>query len=113
MEASTIATVVVEPRSVRARRMIREVNAALASETPAQISSRFSDYQKEFPRIFAMLITRTYPEDVLEMMLRQLESVEDGRTTQHTASVHVGTVLVDQFVKPQLAHSPPASREGK
>ena len=112
METSTIATVV-EPRSIRARRMITEVNTALVAETPAQISSRFSDYQKEFPRIFAMLLTRTYPEDVLEMMLRQLESVEDGRTSQHTASVHVGTVLVDQFVKPQLAHSPPAKREGK
>jgi len=103
MEASTITTVVTEPKSVRARRMIEEVNAALAAESPAQVSSRFSDYQKEFPRIFAMLITRSYPEDLLEMMLRQLESVEDGRTSQHNASVHVGTVLVDQFVKPQLA----------
>jgi len=100
MEASTAVT---EPRSIRARRMIAEVNAALEAESPAQVSSRFSDYQKEFPRIFAMLITRTYPTDVLEMMLRQLESVEDGRTSQHNASVHVGTVLVDQFVKPQLA----------
>lgn len=103
MEASTITTVVTEPKSVRARRMIEEVNAALAAESAAQVSSRFSDYQKEFPRIFAMLITRSYPEDLLEMMLRQLESVEDGRTSQHNASVHVGTVLVDQFVKPQLA----------
>jgi hypothetical protein len=102
MEASTITTVVTEPKSVRARRMIEEVNTALAAESAAQVSSRFSDYQKEFPRIFAMLITRSYPEDLLEMMLRQLESVEDGRTSQHNASVHVGTVLVDQFVKPQL-----------
>ena len=103
MEASTITTVASEPKSGRARRMIVEVTTALAAESPAQVSSRFSDYQKEFPRIFAMLITRTYPEEMLEMMLRQLESVEDGRTSQHNASVHVGTVLVDQFVKPQLA----------
>lgn len=100
---STIATTFTEPRSSVARRMIAEVTAALAEESPAQVSSRFSDYQKEFPRIFAMLITRSYPEDLLEMMLRQLESVEDGRTSQHNASVHVGTVLVDQFVKPQLS----------
>ena len=110
MEAFSVAT---ELRSIRARRMIAEVNAALATESPAQVSSRFSDYQKEFPRIFAMLITRTYPTDVLEMMLRQLESVEDGRTSQHNASVHVGTVLVDQFVKPQLAGSPPSKKGGK
>jgi hypothetical protein len=102
MEASTITTVVTEPKSVRARRMIEEVTAALTTESPAQVSAQFSDYQKEFPRIFAMLLTRTYPADMLEMMLQQLESVEDGRTSQHNASVHVGTVLVDQFVKPQL-----------
>ena len=102
MELSTITTVVTEAKSVRARRMITEVTTALKAESPAQVSSRFSDYQKEFPRIFAMLISRSYPEDLLEMMLRQLESVEDGRTSQHNASVHVGTVLVDQFVKPQL-----------
>jgi len=100
---STIATTFTEPRSSVARRMITEVTAALAEESPAQVSSRFSDYQKEFPRIFAMLLTRSYSEDLLEMMLQQLESVEGGRTSQHNASVHVGTVLVDQFVKPQLS----------
>ena len=107
---STIATTFTEPRSSVARRMIAEVTAALAEESPAKVSSRFSDYQKEFPRIFAMLLTRSYPEDLLEMMLRQLESVEGGRTSQHNASVHVGTVLVDRYVKPDLVGVPPSKK---
>jgi hypothetical protein len=91
-----------EPKSVRARRMMTEVEAALATQTPAQVSSHFAEYQREFPKIFEMLLTRTYRRDFLEMMLGQLERVERGTTSQHNASVAVGTVLVDEIVKPQL-----------
>lgn len=91
-----------EPKSVRARRMITEVEAALSTQTPAQVSAHFPEYQREFPKIFEMLLTRTYRRDFLEMMLQQLERVERGTTSQHNASVAVGTVLVDEIVKPQL-----------
>jgi hypothetical protein len=49
-----------------------------------------------------MVLTRTYPRDILEMMLQNLEKMEAGRMSQHNASVAVGGVLVDRFVKPQL-----------
>jgi hypothetical protein len=94
-----------DPKSVRVRRMVKEVEEALREETPAQVSSQFADYQKEFPRIFEMLLTRTYPRDILEMMIAQLEKMETGNVSQHNASVHVGGVLVDRFVKPQLKHA--------
>jgi hypothetical protein len=91
-----------ERKSVRARRMVVEVEAALSTQTPAQVSSQFAEYQKEFPRIFEMLLTRTYRREFLEMMFQQLERMERGATSQHDASVAVGTVLVDEIVKPQL-----------
>ena len=91
-----------ESKSVRARQMISDVESALRSHTPAQVSSMFPDYQKEFPKIFEMLLTRDYPKDILEMMLKHLEKIEEGRTSTHNASVSVGTMLVDRFVKPQL-----------
>jgi len=89
-------------RSVRVRQMILDVEEALAKETPAQVSSRFAEYQKEFPKIFEMLLTRTYTRDILAMMIDQLERVERGTVSQHNASVAVVTVLVDRIVKPQL-----------
>lgn len=95
-----------EPRSVKVRRLVLEVEKALESETPAQVSSRFVEFQTEFPRIFEMVLKRTYPRDVLEMMLRNLEKMEAGGLSQHNASVAVGGVLVDRFVKPQLAGKP-------
>ena len=91
-----------EPKSVRARRMVTDVEAALATQTPAQVSSQFAEYQREFPKIFEMLLTRTYRRDFLDMMIGQLERVERGTTSQHNASVAVGTLLVEEIVKPQL-----------
>jgi hypothetical protein len=92
-----------EKRSVRIRRMITEVESALSSESPAQVCARFAEWQKEFPRIFEMLLTRTYNREFMESMIRQFELVERGSVTQHNASVTVGTMLVDKIVKPQLA----------
>ena len=91
-----------EPKSVRARRMISEVEEALTTQTPAQVSSQFAEYQKEFPKIFEMLLTCSYKREFLDMMLHHLERMERGAVSQHDASVAVGTVLVDEIVKPQL-----------
>lgn len=91
-----------EKRSVRVRRMIQEVELALQTQTPAQVSSQFADYQKEFPKLFEMVLTRTYNRDIMAMMIDQFERVERGTKSQHDASVAVGTVLVDTIVKPQL-----------
>ena len=91
-----------EKRSIRARRMVAEVESALQTKTPAQVASEFPEWQTEFPKLFEMLLSRTYSRDILGMMLDQLERVERGSKSQHDASVAVGTVLVDRIVKPQL-----------
>lgn len=92
-----------EKRSVRAKRMILDVDEALQTKDAAQVSALFPHWQKEFPSIFAMLLTPNYNREFLAMMVDQLEKVERGSTTQHNASVAVGTLLVDRIVKPQLA----------
>lgn len=99
-----------EQRSQKVRRLVAEVEEALKTKTPAQVSADFAEFQAEFPRIFEMVLTRTYPRDILEMMLRQLEKMESGNTSQHNASVAVGGALVDRFVKPQLANTPPTKK---
>lgn len=91
-----------EKRSVRARRMILEVESALETMTAAQVSNQFIEWQKEFPKLFEIVITRTYDRGIMAMMIDQLERVERGSTSQHDASVAVGTILVDRIVKPQL-----------
>lgn len=94
-----------ERRSIYVKRMVMEIDEALTTQTPAQVSAQFGDFQKEFPKIFETLLTRTYNREFLAMMLDQLDKKERGKTTQHDASVAVGTMLVDRIVKPQLAAS--------
>lgn len=102
ISGSIVSHIESEPKSVRARKMIIEVEEALQTYSPSQVTSMFPDYQKEFPKIFEMLLTRDYPKEILEMMLKHLEKIEDGRISSHNASVSVGGILVDRFVKPQL-----------
>jgi hypothetical protein len=83
--------------------MVMEIDEALLTQTPAQVSAQFGDFQKEFPKIFETLLTKTYNREFLAMMLDQLDKKERGKTTQHDASVAVGTMLVERIVKPQLA----------
>jgi hypothetical protein len=92
-----------EKRSVRARRMIAEVETALQTDNEANVAAQFPEWQKEFPKLFEMALRRNYSRDILNVMLEQFEKVERGATSQHNASVAVGTVLVDRIVKPQLA----------
>ena len=93
------------PRSQKVRQWVLEVEEALRNQTAAQVSADFAEFQIEFPRIFEMVLTRTYPREILEMMLKQLEKMESGTMSQHNASVAVGGALVDRFVKPQLANT--------
>ncbi len=99
-----------ETRSQKVRRLVAEVEEALRTQTAAQVCADFAEFQAEFPKIFEMVLTRTYPRDILEMMLKQLEKMESGSTSQHNASVAVGGALVDRFVKPQLAGVPPTKK---
>lgn len=92
-----------EPRSVRVKRMIAEVEEALQTITPLQATTQFAEWQVEFPKIFEMVLTRTYNREIMAIMIEQFERVERGSKSQHDASVSVGTVLVDRIVKPQLA----------
>jgi hypothetical protein len=92
----------VVPRSVLVRRYIAEVETALQTQTPAQVSANFADFQKEFPKIFEIVLTRTYRKDIMAVLLDNLDRMERGSRSQHDASVAVGTVLVERIVKPQL-----------
>jgi len=76
---------------------------ALQTQTPAQVMTQFADFQKQFPQIFQLVLTRTYPRDIMAILLDNLDRVERGTRSQHDASVAVGTVLVDRIVKPQIS----------
>ena len=101
--AATDAAVREAKRSVGVRQMVTEIKAAQARGlAPHEIQVELSHWETEYPRLFAMVNGGGYSEAMLNAMLTQLEAVEAGRQTTHDASVAVGTVLVNSYVRPQL-----------
>jgi hypothetical protein len=70
--------------------------------TPEEIEKELADQKAAYPRLFAMVLDPGHSEAMLNAMLAQLEAVEAGAATTHNASVVVGTMLVNSFVRPKL-----------
>ena len=94
-------------RSVGVRKMVEEIKAAQARGlAPHEIQVELTHWETEYPRLFAMVNGGGYSEAMLSAILTQLEAVEEGARSTHEASVMVGTVLANSYVRPQLGMAP-------
>ena len=94
-------------KSVRVRTMVETVKAELAKgKSKAEIESELPEEKAVCPSLFEMVCDPRHSPAMLYAMLAQLESVEQGRRTTHDASVAVGTILVNSFVRPKLGMEP-------
>ena len=90
-------------RSVGARALVDAVKAAQARGlSKEEIEVELASLKEESPRLFAMVLDPRHSPAMLYAMLAQLESVERGARSTHDASVAVGTILVNSFVRPKL-----------
>jgi hypothetical protein len=108
-DAKMDADVRTNKRSLLARQLVGQIQAAKKrGRTVEEINAdpAFAELKVEFPRLFKMLLDPKHSEATLSSMLRQLEAVEAGARSTHEASVTVGTILVNQFVRPKLGMEP-------
>jgi len=92
-------------RSVGARAMVTAVKAAQAqglTKEEIDTGAEFAKHKEDYPRLFGMVLDPRHSPAMLYAMLAQLEAVEKGSLTTHDASVAVGTILVNSFVRPKL-----------
>jgi hypothetical protein len=90
-------------RSVTARQMVSAARAAAARGLGADaIRAELGSQVEEYPKLFEMVMDPSHSPAMLDAILTQLEAVETGRRTTHDASVLVGTMLVNSFVRPKL-----------
>lgn len=94
-------------RSITARSMVESIKAAqkrgLSKEA---IEAELATEKEKFPKLFAMVLDPRHSPAMLYAMLAQLEAVEKGAKSTHDASVAVGTILVNSFVRPKLGMDP-------
>ena len=108
-DAKMDADIRANKRSLLARQLIGQVQSAKKRGlTTEEITAdpAFAEFKVEFPRLFKMLLDPKHSEAMLTSMLRQLEAVEEGARSTHEASVTVGTILVNQHVRPKLGMEP-------
>jgi hypothetical protein len=94
-------------RSVGARAMVEAIKAAqkrgLSKE---EIEKELTKEKEEYPKLFGMVLDPKHSPAMLYAMLAQLEAIEGGAKSTHDASVAVGTILVNSFVRPKLGMEP-------
>jgi hypothetical protein len=96
-----------EKPSVRARRLVAAIRACQARGlSPEAMAEELKAEKELLPRLYEMVTAPGHSEELLNAMLAQLEAVEGGRKTTHEASVHVGTMLVNSYVRPKLGMEP-------
>lgn len=93
--------------SVRARALVEAVRACRTRGlTPEAMAEELKAEKEALPRLYEMATSPGHSEELLNAMLAQLEAVEGGRKSTHEASVHVGTMLVNSYVRPKLGMEP-------
>lgn len=62
----------------------------------------YDNFKTEYPVLYKMCKSKEFEQKQLEFFLIKLKQIEENKTSEHDASVSVGTLLVDKYVKPQL-----------
>ena len=94
-------------RSVGARALVEAIKAAQARGlSTVEIEQELAKEKEDYPKLFGMVLDPRHSPAMLYAMLSQLEAVEGGAKSTHDASVAVGTILVNSFVRPKLGMDP-------
>ena len=71
-------------------------------KTKNDLEELYKEFKEENPQLFDMICSNQCDDMVLTQLLYQFEEVKSGNINQHDASVNVGQVLVDKYVKPKI-----------
>ncbi len=64
--------------------------------------TKYKEFSEKYPTLFDKLFDPNFDKAVLKYMLNQKGKIQSNKQTEHNASVKVGTMLVDKYVKPNL-----------
>jgi len=71
-------------------------------KTKSDLENLYKEFKEDKPQLFDMICSNHCDDIVLSQLLYQFEEVKSGNINQHDASVNVGQVLVDKYVKPKI-----------
>jgi hypothetical protein len=63
---------------------------------------KYPEFARDYPHLLEKLYENNFDLETLRYMLNQKQKMDTNKLSEHDASVKVGTVLVDKYVKPNL-----------
>ncbi len=81
--------------------IINEIRAKIEKKQIVA-ESDYSEFAKEYPKLYSMCLNKHFNKEQMNFFLAKLKQVEDNEKTEHEASVDVGTLLVNKYVKSQI-----------
>ena len=86
-------------KSLEVAQIVYEIRSKFEQNQPIN-KEKYSEFQKEYPSLYNMCLSDSYDSNQMLFFLSKLKEVEDNETSAHDASVNIGTMLVDKYVKP-------------
>jgi hypothetical protein len=68
-------------------------------------SIKYPLFKQNYPTLFEKLFDSTFDKKMLNLMLEEKKNIDSNEISRHNASVKIGEVLVDKYVKPMLSVS--------
>lgn len=65
-------------------------------------TTKYKEFAEKYPTLFEKLFEPNFDKAVLKYMLNQNGKIRSNKQTEHNASIKVGAMLVDKYVKPNL-----------
>lgn len=69
---------------------------------PVEGLKKYPWFLKQYPRLHHMCTNPAFDFNMFNKMLDAKQKIQNAEVSEHEASVEVGTLLVDKYVKPLL-----------
>lgn len=80
----------------------KNLSIAAIQRKKGALERKFKFLKQNVPTLFEKICNKQFKKEEFAYMFRCLEGVHTENKSLHDASVKVGTMLVDKYIKPQL-----------
>tara|TARA_A100001015_G_scaffold307453_1_gene403403 strand:- start:13 stop:390 length:378 start_codon:yes stop_codon:yes gene_type:complete len=82
----------------------RKIHRKLIKKKPDQfyemMLTKYNTFAEDYPGIYKKTVEGTMNKNMFQYMLQMMKQVESKSVTEHNASVKIGEMLVNKYVKP-------------
>lgn len=84
-------------------KIVERIYKSTCRDKKETFQNEYADFAKEHPVLFEMSCSNDFDFGRFKNMLLLKKSINEGKISQHDASVKVGNVLYDAYVKDKIS----------